>query len=230
MQSPLENPAWHALTSGHAHLAITSGNARRYPLDIGAFIAVPEITPETIHDLAQIVPEDNIVGMIYDDPIEHPAWEVQFQGRAMQMVCRVPKLIDRSGVDIVQLSEVDADAMIALTTLTQPGPFFPRTYLMGRYFGIKVDGELVAMAGERLVLEDHTEISAVCTHPDHQRKGYASMLICHVMDILMQENRTPFLHVNPENINAIKAYKKLGFKQARHIGITAYKYLPNGGE
>ena len=102
MQSPLENPAWHALISGHAHLAITSGNARRYPLDIAAFIAVPEITPETIHDLAQIVPADNIVGMFNDTLIEHPAWEVQFQAMAMQMVCREPNMVDRSSVDIVQ--------------------------------------------------------------------------------------------------------------------------------
>ena len=96
---------------------------------------------------------------------------------------------------------------------------------MGRYFGIKVDGELVALAGERLVLEDHTEISAVCTHPDHQRKGYASMLVSHVMDMLIQENRTPFLHVASDNVNAIKAYKKLGFQHERDMGVKVYKYF-----
>src|SRR5580704_11855881 len=63
--------------------------------------------------------------------------------------------------------KADVPEMLALTKLTNPGPFGTRTHEMGDYFGIRVAGTLAAMAGERLRLQGYTEVSAVCTHPDH---------------------------------------------------------------
>ncbi|MGV8209202.1 hypothetical protein, partial [Pseudomonas aeruginosa] len=53
-------------------------------------------------------------------------------------------------IAIEPLTEADAPAMLALATLTEPGSFFERTHRLGDFFGVKQDGRLLAMAGERL--------------------------------------------------------------------------------
>ena len=82
-----------------------------------------------------------------------------------------------SDVQILRMTPEDAPAMVALTDLAFPGFFRPRTDAMGAYYGIRVNGELVAMAGERLAVPGLSEISAVCTHPAHTGKGYARLLM-----------------------------------------------------
>lgn len=56
---------------------------------------------------------------------------------------------DAGSDNIRTLGDHDAADMLALATLTEPGPFLLHTHHMGRFFGIHVDGRLVAMAGER---------------------------------------------------------------------------------
>ena len=56
--------------------------------------------------------------------------------------------------------------------ITKPDPFRNRTHELGQYYGIRVGGRLLAMAGERLSPVGYTEISAVCTHPDYRGRGY----------------------------------------------------------
>ena len=79
--------------------------------------------------------------------------------------------------------------MIELTALTKPGPFGTRTHELGLYVGIRDQGRLVAMAGERLKVPGYTEISAVCTHPDHVGKGYAAALMAEVMQRIRERGR-----------------------------------------
>jgi predicted GNAT family acetyltransferase len=92
---------------------------------------------------------------------------------------------------------------------------------LGNYWGIRESGRLVAMAGERLHLNGYTEISAVCTHPDFQGKGYAKALLAVVANHITNRGETPFLHAWIENYGAIRVYEKLGFKQRRviHLGV-----------
>ena len=71
----------------------------------------------------------------------------------------------------IPLGAADVADMLALVEITKPGPFRGRTHEMGRYLGIRVDGQLVAMAGERLRPIGYTEVSAVCTHPDYRGTG-----------------------------------------------------------
>jgi predicted GNAT family acetyltransferase len=73
--------------------------------------------------------------------------------------------------DIVALGDADAPEMLALARLTEPGPFLERTHTMGRFVGAHIDGRLAAMAGERMHLPGHTEVSGVCTHPDFRGRG-----------------------------------------------------------
>jgi predicted GNAT family acetyltransferase len=112
---------------------------------------------------------------------------------------------------IRQLGDADVPAMLALTALTKPGPFLQRTIDFGNYVGMYENGELLAMAGERLHVKGYTEVSAVCTHPAHLGKGYASHLMSHACETVIQRGDVPFLHVKQDNTRAIAKYEHLGF-------------------
>jgi predicted GNAT family acetyltransferase len=121
---------------------------------------------------------------------------------------RADELID---YEIVPLTDADAPQMLALATLTQPGPFFAHTHRLGSFFGIKRDRTLVAMAGERMKLPGFTEVSGVCTHPDHRGHGYGEALSRLVAGLILDRGETPFLHAYAHNEGAISLYRRLGF-------------------
>ena len=107
--------------------------------------------------------------------------------------------------------------MLALVGLTQPGPFRPRTHQMGRYVGVRHEGQLVAMAGERLELDDYIEVSAVCTHPDFRRRGLGAALTLDVAAHIAAQGKTPMLHAAATNTGAIRVYERLGFTIRRTV-------------
>jgi predicted GNAT family acetyltransferase len=117
-----------------------------------------------------------------------------------------------SKIELIELGARDSPEMLELATLTKPGPFGPRTRELGYYVGIRDEGKLVAMAGERLKVPGYTEVSAVCTHPEHTGKGYARMLMLDVMRRIRKHGETPFLHVRQDNTRAVELYERLGFK------------------
>ena len=123
-------------------------------------------------------------------------------------------------VELTQLGSNDVDAMMALVDLTKPGPFAIRTHELGRYVGIRVDGQLVAMAGERLHVDGFTEVSAVCTHPLHRGRGYSRDLIAGVSKGIQARGEVPFLHVLDDNLSAIALYEKLGFTFRSALQLT----------
>jgi predicted GNAT family acetyltransferase len=102
--------------------------------------------------------------------------------------------------------------MLALTELTRPGPFLKRTIEMGAYLGIRRDGRLVAMAGERLHVPGWTEISGVCTDPGSRGQGLGTRLLLAVAAGIRERGETPFLHVLASNTNAVRLYEALGFR------------------
>jgi predicted GNAT family acetyltransferase len=95
-------------------------------------------------------------------------------GELHQMVFEAPPLAP-SNLSLRKLSIADIPEMLALTKLTEPGPFLPRTIELVAYFGINESALLVAMAGERLKLTGYTEVSAVCTHPDFADEDTATL-------------------------------------------------------
>jgi predicted GNAT family acetyltransferase len=107
--------------------------------------------------------------------------------------------------------------MVALTNVAFPGFFRPRTHVLGQYFGIEADGQLIAMAGERLALPGYREISAVCTHPAHTGKGHAAALVQHLIRIHAAAGLRSFLHAGQANHRAIALYERLGFTRTRPI-------------
>ncbi len=119
------------------------------------------------------------------------------------------------GAPIVPLGDVDAAEMLALATLTRPGPFLARTHELGGFVGIRAGGRLVAMTGTRLRVDGHVEVSAVCTHPDHRGAGHAARLIATVAAAIMAAGDQPFLHTFAHNVGAIGLYERLGFRIRR---------------
>jgi predicted GNAT family acetyltransferase len=142
-------------------------------------------------------------------------WDYIAGAPLLQMVCENGHATPSSSASpaMVELGAKDSPEMLKLTALTKPGPFGPRTHELGYYVGIRDAGKLVAMAGERMKVPGYTEVSAVCTHPDHLGKGYAAALMTEVMRSIRARGEKPFLHVRSDNSRAIAIYERLGFRK-----------------
>jgi ribosomal protein S18 acetylase RimI-like enzyme len=209
----LDNPIWNALTTKHSYFAEGDELARRYPVEVTALGALNQPTPEAFESLAHITGGD-VVALFSYRPVKIPEkWKTIHTSNLVQMVCESPKLVrDENTPLIEELTAADTDDMIALTRLTNPGPFGKRTQELGLYLGIHQDGRLAAMAGERQRLPGYTEVSAVCTHPDFRGRGYAQILMSTLMLKIIERGETPFLHAREDNAGAIRVYERLGFK------------------
>lgn len=215
----LDNPIWFALTAEHESLALSQGDARRYPKLVSPFAALCGPTNAAFSDLGTLVRAGERVALFTAAPLEVPtAWHVNQSRWIEQMICET--LPAPEAIQSIPLTSTDVPEMLALTAATEPGPFLPRTIELGSYFGIRSDdGRLAAMAGERLRLHDFTEISAVCTHPDFRGRGYAKALVGLVAAKIRAEGKTPFLHVNPDNPAKV-VYQKMGFRLRTRIRLT----------
>jgi predicted GNAT family acetyltransferase len=120
----------------------------------------------------------------------------------------------------VNLTPADVPEMMELVELTKPGPFAARTITLGSYVGVRSGGHLVAMAGERMKFDGFTEISAVCTHPDHRGQGHSSLLVRTLVRNILDRGETPFLHIFSDNVRAASLYGRLGFARRRSLTVT----------
>ena len=216
----LDNPIWHALAGPHRHLGVAYGPVRRYLPEYAPFAAFEDPSTAPMSALLDAIPSGATAVMFTDQALAPPSGiEIVMAGVLPQMVARRPMQV-KDAANVVPLGVPDVPEMLDLVELTQPGPFARRTVEMGRYLGIRIDGQLAAMAGERLRLDGFTEVSAVCTHPSHRRHGYAALLVSAVGQSIMARGDTPFLHVRPENAAAIATYEALGFETRRAIHLT----------
>jgi ribosomal protein S18 acetylase RimI-like enzyme len=213
----LDNPGWHALSSYHRHLAVRGKIAARYQPGILSGGGMPENSTAGLDDLRTLVEIDETITVLGPLPGELVGWQVLHKGWPPQMVCE--NLKPKSHVDAVDLSEADVPEMLDLVALAQPGPFQPRTIETGNYLGLRRDGKLVAMAGERLHLTSFCEISAVCTHPNYRGRGYASALTTMVAEGILSRGEVPFLHIAATNDVARKLYSKLGFRLRKELQL-----------
>jgi ribosomal protein S18 acetylase RimI-like enzyme len=141
-----------------------------------------------------------------------------------RLVEQIPGLqFEGSGVDArpddeaVELGADDVPEMLDLVARTRPGPFREQTHRMGGYLGIRLGGALIAMAGRRMHPPGWTEISAVCTDPDHRGKGLAARLVRAVAAGIEAGGDVPFLHVAAVNTGAIRLYEAMGFTLRREV-------------
>lgn len=212
---PLDNVIWQALGTEHARFAQGNALARKFIPEVSSLAAFLEPTQAGYDALASLLANGEAVALALDAPRQPPAgWTVVRAAPMPQMVHAGNILAFRSQsapLSFLELGADDAPEMLALAKLTQPGPFSIRTHELGTYLGIRCEGALVAMAGERLKIPGFTEVSAVCTHPDHTGRGYARVLMTEIMQRIRGRGETPFLHVRQDNVHAIELYKRLGF-------------------
>jgi predicted GNAT family acetyltransferase len=217
----LDNPIWAALTTGHAALARSVGLARRYDSDVSPLAGLQEPTAAAFADLAELMGPDEHVGLFTCESLELPSgWRIDRSRLIDQMVCTQLARRSSSPPPPLPLGRSDVPEMVALAAETEPGPFLPETIRMGRYFGIRSnDGRLIAMAGERLKLNQFIEISAVCTSPEFRGHGHARALVEFLVAQAFAEGKVPFLHVKGEN-TAKSLYERIGFRVRREIQLT----------
>jgi ribosomal protein S18 acetylase RimI-like enzyme len=223
-QHVLDNPIRSSLLGAHAHFVVRHGAVLRYPPDVCPFIALPdEPDAGAWADLAALVGPGATAAVSAPRVEPPPGWEVVAETPGVQLVdVGVAAAADP---EAVVLGAADVPEMLALVERTRPGPFLPRTIRMGTYLGIRRDGELVAMAGERLHPPGWTEISAVCTDPRFRGTGLAGRLVRAVVAGIRERGEAPLLHAAASNVNAIRLYESIGFTLRRHTRFAGVRLI-----
>lgn len=213
MTHPLDRPVWSALTSERqAALAVGAGGALRLAPGYGVFAASMDQSPQGVAAIAALDQPEGMLATVEADPTPVPPGLTMLKEAVLsQMVLVELTPAKARDIAIEPLTEADAPAMLALATLTEPGPFFERTHRLGDFFGVKQNGRLLAMAGERLKPDGFTEVSGVCAHPDARGRGYAGALMRAVIERILARGETAFLHSYADNAGAIALYHSLGF-------------------
>ncbi len=223
---PLDSPTWASLTGAHARFALGGGRARRYRPDLSPFAAVADVDDERgWRDLRDLYAEGEVAALAGDPGFSrrvHPGWELDGAVPGVQLVS-TDALDSSPADDAYVLGAADAAEAVDLVARTEPGPFRPRTYGLGTYLGLRREGRLVAMAGERLHPTGWTEISAVCTDPAHRRQGLASTLVRAVADLVRARGEVPFLHTSAANTRAIDLYLAMGFELRCEVEFASFR-------
>lgn len=211
----LDNPVWYSLSETHKNISINYHDVKFYDpayCPFGGFIENNSIASQ-IDEYSKLINHFFVVG---EKPLFSGKIFLKNELICLQMI--LEKRIEINiGEKIVELNDMFAEALSKLVNEVQPGYFKKKTNLMGNYFGVLKEGKLVSVTGERMKMNDFTEVSAVVTHPFYTGKGFAKQLVAHTANKIFDENKTPYLHVAETNFDAIRLYEKLGFKTRRRI-------------
>lgn len=224
MSNVLNNPVWEALTSGDKTLGLGTGTVKYFDETVSPFAGFEQDYKEGFDELYALLPAGR--NILYATPfeIEPPkGWQLLHGIPGLQFVFEGSSGAGPVPFTLIPLGEQHIEQMVELATLTRPGPFGPRTIDFGHYYGIFEGDQLVAMTGQRLHPRGYTEISAVCTHPEHLGKGYAAALVQQALHLIQQQGHTPFLHVRADNARAIAVYEHLGFAVSRPMNFYVLK-------
>jgi ribosomal protein S18 acetylase RimI-like enzyme len=227
-EDPLLDSVWNALHTVHGHFAVRNGPAVRYPADVVPFAAMAGGNHADLSPLAELLAPSELVYLVGAQPQVSNHVEVGPVLNCFQMLFPAPQPESHATPDtpVLHMTPEDGPAMVALTDLAFPGFFRSRTYEMGAYYGIRINNELAAMAGERLAVPGFREISAVVTHPAHTGRGYATLL----MNRLLQDHAAAalksFLHVSEHNSRAIAIYQRMGFVVLRSVALWPVSLRP----
>jgi predicted GNAT family acetyltransferase len=217
----LDRPIWTALTTRQAHLGQGDALARRYHADVAPFAALSSETPAAYEALRQLLQPHEQAALLSLAPLDGTeALRVENVGTIHQMVATRAVAGTADDLDVIRLDSADSAEMLDLAQRTKPGPFGKRTHEMGRYIGVRDQGRLIAMAGERMRIDGYVEISAVCVDDSWRGKGLAGRLIDILRNEIGQRGETPFLHVFSHNTTAIRLYERLGFELRRAFVLS----------
>ena len=221
MEHILDNPAWNALISGNEDLHYGNDHIRYFDWGVSPFLGLKENTQENFLELYDMAPEGRVFLFVAPNEMERPApWKVLDRIKGNQMIYQPGVTFEEPTRELSALTQEHVPQMLSLTKLTNPGPFGEHTIDFGHYLGIFEDGELAAMAGQRLHAFNYAEISAVCTHPDHTGKSYARQLLIHQIKRITAKGEVPYLHVRSDNSRAIKVYESLGFATRSNVWFS----------
>jgi predicted GNAT family acetyltransferase len=219
--SALDRPVWTSLDTFHSALSIGNALARRYAREVNLFASACDDTAPALAALADLVHPGERVFVLQVPEIRVPEALVEVKAaKGVQMWAMRSATAAPGREDIVQLADVDAPEMLALASLTEPGPFLVRTHTMGTFVGIRIGGRLAAMAGERFRFPGYTEVSGVCTHPDFRGRGLARRLSAVVAAGIEARGERPFLHAWKTNRAAIALYESLGFELRSEVNVA----------
>lgn len=219
MTHPLDRPAWTALRTSQRALARGEGAALRYDGDYAIFAATGDHAPSSLAALGTLIGTTGPAIVLQKEALPPvPGTRVEKHRLGVQMVAET--IAGASDLEFLELGDADAAEMLALATLTEPGPYFARTHRLGGFIGIRDQGRLVAMAGERMKPEGFTEVSGVCTHPEWRGRGFAGGLMRVVAERILARGETPFLHAYADNRGAIALYESLGFRLRCDVNVT----------
>jgi len=216
----LDRPVWASLTTVHAPLSEGDERARRFFRDVNLFASARDDGADALAALAALVRPGERIYLL-----QVPALVLPSQLRTVKVAAGVQMtatrpLSDEHEQDAMLLTDADGPEMLALASLTEPGPFLARTHHMGRFLGIRSGGRLVAMAGERMRFPGFTEVSGVCTHPDFRGRGFARRLSAAVVAAIQRRGEHAFLHAWATNAPAIALYRGLGFEVRAEVNVA----------
>ncbi|UWX59886.1 GNAT family N-acetyltransferase [Chryseobacterium oranimense] len=220
MYSKLDNPVYHSLNEYHEKFCLNFGDTKFYNPEVASFGGAAQVsTAEDITEYTKICDDFLIFGA-------HPDLG-NLKTDLSQLVCDQYVLENPINIDlteeIIELKEENQGELLAFVMKFYPYYFKARTPELGRYFGIFKDGQLAAVTGERMQMNDMTEVSAVITDTDHLGKGLAKQLVTFVSGKIFEDGKTPFLHVAESNTGAKILYEKLGFMHRGKINLWGVK-------
>ncbi len=220
MSHILDRPVWNALNTRHAALAQGGDLAKRYAPSIHPFAASQDESLESLQALAEIAsPGETLIFLQADEFVLPPGFTATATALAVQMIAeRHMPLIEDERIE--KLGEADAADMLELATLTKPGPFTLKAQALGDFWGIRENGRLIAMAGERLKQDGLTELSGVCVHPDFQGKGLGRLMTLYAAGKIFAKDEQPFLHTYASNSVAIGLYESIGFRLRTPMNVA----------
>ncbi len=226
--TPLDNPIWASLEGGHEALATRAGQAARYPQEVSPLAGLAEPSGDALRDLASLVaPEGFAAAFLGATPVDPSDWQELGRIELIQMVCDAR--VEAPEAEPAPLSSADVPEMLALAEETRPGPFAARTIEMGRYIGHRDGGRLVAMGGERLRPQGHTEVSAICSAESHRGRGLAEAIVRSLVAAIQARSERAFLHVmagSAAEASAVGLYRRLGFRERRREPLVILQRTP----
>lgn len=218
---PLDRPIWSMLTGRQAHLAEGDARALRIDRGYGVFGVAADTGTEAQAALAALVPDEGEIWIVEGErwPVPPGTHEVKRAVLAQMVAEGAPPAPGAGEPDILPLGEDDAAEMAVLADHARPGPWGPATHRYGPFFGIREEGRLLAMAGQRILVPGMAEVSGVSTWEDSRGRGLARALIGHVMREMVARGERPFLHSYADNAGAIGLYQSLGFRIRREVHV-----------